>query len=326
MSSLVIDIENFLLTSNLARRTKKIYRRRLIEFTQYLSQLINEPIESVDLLKIYYIPYDDNNCIYEQIDSTILDEFFEAHLSRGYSWLSSMKSALCTLFKYLSTTYNLENVMHTIEFQLEDHKQEPKIKRVLNRQEILKLIMSVVKYSDNVERDCLLFVTLLSTGCRINEVLCLKRRDIHTENNVFFLKNTKNKRSMFVVTKIGLTNVIETYCMKNNLNLDDYIFTSTNGNKNKPISQKSVNELLRYYLEKESIPPTRVHDTRRSFATVMYENGTDIDVIRQLLNHETINSTKIYIDDNYVRNASIQIPMYDTIFADMRKMRLKQFR
>ncbi|MFF2482730.1 hypothetical protein [Paenibacillus sp. NPDC058071] len=186
MSPFGIEIDNFLLSSNLARRTKQNYRNRLYEFAEYLSKLIDEPIENVNLSMVYYTPYDDENNIYDQIDPLIIDEFFEANLFKGYSWLASMKSALSTLFKHLSTTNNFENVLPAIEFKLEDHKPEPKIKRVLNRQEILKLIMSIVKYSDNVELDCLLFVTLLSTGCRINEVLSLKRRDIHSENNIFF--------------------------------------------------------------------------------------------------------------------------------------------
>lgn len=56
----------------------------------------------------------------------------------------------------------------------------------------------------------------------------------------------------------------------------------------------------------------------------MYENGTDIDIIRQLINHETINSTKIYIGDGIVRNKTINIPLYDSIFSDMRKKRLNK--
>ncbi|RKP54125.1 site-specific integrase [Cohnella endophytica] len=186
MNPLVIEIDDSLLSSNLAEKTKRSYRIRLYEFAEYLSRLIDEPIENVNLSMIYYMQYDNDNKIYDQIDSTILDDFFEAHLFKGYFWLASMKSALSTLFKHLSLTSNFENVIASIEFKLEDHKPEPKIKRVLNRQEILKLVMCIIKYSDNVELDCLLFVTLLSTGCRINEILNLKRRDIHSENNVFF--------------------------------------------------------------------------------------------------------------------------------------------
>ncbi|MFF2482729.1 tyrosine-type recombinase/integrase [Paenibacillus sp. NPDC058071] len=84
---------------------------------------------------------------------------------------------------------------------------------------------------------------------------------------------------MYVVTKIGLTRVIKVYCQRNNINSDDYIFTAIIRNKLKPISQQRANEMLRFYLEKAGIPPARIHDSRRSFATVMYENGTDIDII-----------------------------------------------
>ncbi|MEK5253192.1 tyrosine-type recombinase/integrase [Paenibacillus sp. FSL F4-0125] len=324
MRPLIEEIERFLSSANYVNITKQRYRKHLITFTEYLSKLINEPVEQVTLSKIYYISMNDAeaNSIFYQIDAPILDEYFELHLAKGYRWLAAFKSAISSLFKYLGANYDFQNPIYEIEFRLEDHKPEPKNKRILNRQEILKLMMSIVEYSKDVERDCLLFVTLLSTGCRIDEVLNLKKKDIRTENHVFFLAKTKNKRSKYVVTRIGLTKAIEIYCQKNHIENEDYIFT--NGSNSKPISQSSVRKLLNYYLEKKNILPARIHDTRRSFATIMYENGTDIDIIRQLINHETINSTKIYIGDGIVRNKTINIPLYDSIFSDMRKKRLNK--
>lgn len=318
MKPLLEEISEYLSIANLSDKTKQRYRKLLVEFAEFLADLLNCRIHEVELEKFYYIPYDEREekSLFLQIDACIVDDYFERNISKGYSWLAYTKSSLSSLFKYLSLNYNFKNVMYNLEFKLQDHKQPVKSRRILNRQEILKLMWSIIKFSQHVERDALLFITLFTTGCRINELLKLKWEDIHVNDEMFFLRETKNKRQKFIVTRIGLTRVFELYCLKNEIGKEDYIFTD---GSSKPLTQNKVRLLLNDFLYRVNIPPAGVHSTRRSFATIMYENGSDINVIQQLLNHVTINSTKVYINENYVRNVGLHIPVYEEIFKNLKE-------
>lgn len=77
---------------------------------------------------------------------------------------------------------------------------------------------------------------------------------------------------------------------------------------NKPFTNKEINTLLKRYLELAKLPIITVHGLRRTFATIMADQGTPIDVIRQLLGHESLITTKQYINPHYVRNKDFNAP------------------
>lgn len=316
METMLIEIEDMLSIENLSATSIKRYRRRLIEFCSFLSSKIKLPIEQIHLENFYYIPYDDTSGLYIPIDGELIDEYFETNIYRGYSWLSCTKSALSRLFKYLSVAYDFRNPMRDIEFKLRDHFVESNDKRALNRQEILKLIRGIIKYSENVIRDALLFITLFTTGCRINEILSLTPGDVKVDEQTFLLRSTKNGRQIYIATKLGIAKALNYYCTKNSIKKDSPIFQS-NGN---PLTQTEVRALLQYYLDKENLPRTRVHDTRRSFVTIMYANGSDISLIQQMINHVTLSSTQIYLQENAIRNEGVRIPILDDICKDLKKL------
>lgn len=319
MKFLLDEISEYLNHADLAKVTKRPYFNALMEFTEFLANLLNCHIDEVHLERIFHFSFNgtEEDGLYSQIDATILDNYFEANISKGYSWLSYTKSALSGLFRYLSLNYDFSNVLYDVEFRLQDHKKSKIPQRVPNRHEVLRLMWSIIKYSEKLKRDALLFVTLFSTGCRIGEVLSLTWRDILVENEMFFLKRTKNKRQKYIVTRFGLTKVFQLYCEQNRIGKDDYIFTNE---KAKPLTQGNVRLLLDGYLKKANIPHFVIHSTRKSFATIMYENGTDITIIQQLLNHVFLNSTEIYIKDNYIRNNDLEMPIYKEINKNLKQL------
>lgn len=313
MKPMIDEIENFISTSDLSVRTKRRYRVLLLLFANFLTTEINVPIEQVYLNKIGYLPFDDVSGIHLPINAPIIDKYLEVNVYRRYSWLAHSTSALSSFFEHLATQYNFRNVVKDIEFRTRTHYIEPTI-RAFNRQEILKFLITLIKYSENVIQDALLFITLFTTGCRINEVLSLTMKDLRFDEHTFFLARTKNKRQMYVATKLGLMTAFRKYCKTNNLTDSDRLF-SLNG---KPLTDDDVRDKLKHFSELGCLRPTRVHDTRRSFVTIMYENGSDISVIQQMVNHVTLNSTQHYLDDNSVRNSEIRISMYDELMMQCR--------
>lgn len=320
MEMILVEISQFLKYSDLGVKTKSLYEKRLIDFTNYLSDLTNKPIDEVHLDKFHFLPYDDKVGIHLPINSVVIDNYLMSNLSLGcsYSWLSSTSSALQSFFRYLSLKYDMRNIMREIDFKLRDHYVEPKHKRIFNRQEILKFIWSILKFcnSEALLRDVLLFITLFTTGCRVSEVLALTPSDLMVDEHTFLLQKTKNKRQLYVATKVGLTKSLKIYSEKNSIKSNERIFL----HNREPMTQVKVNELLNYYSERASLPKTRVHDTRGSFITTMYENGSDLAVIQQMVNHFSMNSTQVYLADYAVRNKTIQIPIIEAICKDLNSL------
>jgi site-specific recombinase XerD len=50
------------------------------------------------------------------------------------------------------------------------------------------------------------------------------------------------------------------------------------------------------YLKEAEIQNASVHTLRHTFATHMVKKGTKLDVVRQALGHESLETTSIYVD------------------------------
>ncbi|MEC0093426.1 tyrosine-type recombinase/integrase [Paenibacillus macquariensis] len=319
MKNIICEIDDFIANINVELKTKKRYRKSLMNFAEFLSKKINTIPESVFLDKIFCIPFDEleEQYFYLQINTEIIDEYFELLVSGSYSNLLITKITLNQLFDYLELTYNqFENIIRDIDFDLRKHKPLRSHGRTFNRHEILKLLWSITKHSDNLLRDMLLFVTLCCTGCRINEILTLTGKKVLYDQNMFYLEHTKNKEEKYIVTRLGITKVFKVYCERNNIGPNDYIFTENS----KPLTQRRVNKLLDKYLSAVNIPKATVHTTRRTFATILYESGVDLSIIQQLLNHLYLDSTKSYIEPHYTRNHGLIIPLYDEVYSNLKKL------
>ena len=64
----------------------------------------------------------------------------------------------------------------------------------------------------------------------------------------------------------------------------------------------------------------KLHSLRHSFATLMYESGSDITLIQQLLDHSELTTTKTYVHPNYIRNKNIRIKENDDIYSELKNL------
>lgn len=195
--------------------------------------------------------------------------------------------------------------MQDVKFQLKEYQPEKKFSKVLTRGNILKFINSIVTNSDDLSTDTLLFTILLSTGCRGSEIRNLRCKDIDFKNDTFLLKETKTKQERNVFLRPGMGYEIQKYITNCNRKDSDYLFMKDNKAK---YTRKDVDNLLKKYLDLANLPSIKVHELRHTFATLMADQETPIDIIRQLLGHESLSATKAYINPHYVRNKNFKMP------------------
>ncbi|MFJ5792693.1 tyrosine-type recombinase/integrase [Lysinibacillus sp. NPDC093197] len=317
MKTVLEELETYNNNVRLSKKTLSNYNYLLKKFISYLSDEMNTKAKDIYLDKVILLKDSSGQPLkYIPINSLIIDNYFLFLKDKSYYVLKDNYKALMSFFRFLENNYFFENPMIHIKFQLKDYLPEKKFAKVLTRGNILKLLNSIVTHSNDLMTDILLFTLLISTGCRISEILNLKCEDIDFENDTFLLIKTKTKHQRMIFLRTGMGHEIQKYALKSNRKASDYLFIK---DSKKKYTRNDVDILLKKYLQLANLPSINIHGLRHTFATLMADQGSPIDIIRQLLGHESLITTKEYIHPHYVRNKNFHIPNNELIFDYLKK-------
>jgi len=138
------------------------------------------------------------------------------------------------------------------------------------------------------ERDRLILEIFYFTGIRLSELINIKKNDIDFSNNTILVLGKRNKERLMPIT----LDLISKIKHLNNFNNSSYLFSNEKGNR---ISSKQVYRIVNKYLSKvTSLDKRSPHILRHTFATHMLNNGADINAIKELLGHTSLNATQVY--------------------------------
>ncbi len=204
-------------------------------------------------------------------------------------------SGLKGFFGYLIfEDYRHDNPMDLIE--------SPKIGRklpdTLSEVEIDKIIGAIDLGSAEGERNRAMLETLYGCGLRVSELTGLKLSDLYFEED--FIKVTgKGDKQRFVPISPINKKYINIYRKEVRVHLkiqkgfEDIVFLNRRGRQ---LSRAMVFTIIKQLAEKiglqKSVGP---HTFRHSFATHLLENGADLRAIQQMLGHESITTTEVYM-------------------------------
>lgn len=150
-------------------------------------------------------------------------------------------------------------------------------------------IRSIINQCKN-DRDKLLVALLFSTGCRIGELMSIDLADIHDTYIVVHGKGDKYRPVFFDTTsKLYLNRYLDS--RHDNL---QYLFTSA---RNKRLTISSAQFILKEasrHLGKNVHP----HMLRHSYATNASQAGMPITMLKEILGHDNIYTTMMYIHSN----------------------------
>lgn len=310
MNSLIIEINKFLRISPYSASTISQYKGSLLMFAKEIAAISETPQEEIHLQRIYEV-YDNQGefITYRGIDAQLIDQHFYSNLSRGYSWLRGQRNALSAFFKFLNRNYDFKNIMLDITFELKLYKPKTKQVRSLSKHEALKFFHTLVHTSNYLDRDVLLFTLIITTGCRISEIISLKLEDINWEDNMIFLPKTKHNQSRTIPLRPNLSDCIKVYCNHYGLvQKNDTLFQ---------LSRVEIRDIFYEFLAKANLPKVNLHSLRHSFATFMSESGAEITVVQQLLGHSDLFTTKDYIHSNIIKNKSVRIKENENLYKKL---------
>lgn len=232
----------------------------------------------------------------DKISEEILQQFiYEVAKVVNARSQSRIISGLKSFFIYLIFEgYRENNPMELIE--------SPKIGRklpdTLSLDEIDNLINAVDLSTKEGERNQAIIETLYGCGLRVSELIDLKLSDLFF--NEGFIKVTgKGNKQRFVPIGDVTQQYISEY-IRNSRTLvplkkkaSDVLFLNRRGNiLTRAMIFTIVKNLAIAADLRKNISP---HTFRHSFATHLLENGADLRAIQQMLGHESITTTEIYM-------------------------------
>lgn len=204
-------------------------------------------------------------------------------------------SGLKSFFNYLVfEDYRRDNPMDLIE--------SPKIGRklpdTLSEEDIDRLIKAIDLSKPEGERNRAILETLYGCGLRVTELINLKISDLYFDED--FIKVTgKGDKQRFVPISPINKKYIAIY--KDQIRVhqkikrehQDFLFLNRRGQQlTRAMVFTIIKNLAKAIALGKNISP---HTFRHSFATHLLENGADLRAIQQMLGHESITTTEVYM-------------------------------
>lgn len=255
----VIALEQSLLLKRYSHRTIKAYKNCFRNFIRFYDETKPSAITRA------------------QIDAFIAHEIRKKNISESH------QNQYLSAIKWFYTMVIEQD--DKVEYLLRPKKPQ-KLPHVLTETEVVRLLGAV----DNIKHRFILTL-IYSAGLRLGEIIRLQIADVHIENKRLFIRGGKGKKDRFTLLADRAIILLQQY-------LDVYkpIHWLIEGQTGGQYSERSVQEIFTRAKEKTKINPfATVHTLRHSFATHLSEKGIDLQYIQELLGHESLKTTEIYL-------------------------------
>lgn len=203
-------------------------------------------------------------------------------------------SGIKNFYRYL----RLEGIMETDPTELlESPSVGSRLPSVLSLEEIDALI-AAMEDTPTGRRNRAIVETMYGCGLRVSELCALQISHIDFRNAVMLIRGKGSKERLVPVNEVALTRI------KNYLDTDrndvpiasvdaDTVFLNSRG---RHLSRVMIFYILRDAAARAGIrTPLSPHTLRHSFATHLLEGGANLRSIQQMLGHESIATTQIYL-------------------------------
>lgn len=208
---------------------------------------------------------------------------------------SRIISGLRSFFEYLI----FEKYIKTNPLSLiESPRISRKLPDTLTIKEIDLLVSNINISTNEGERNIALIETLYGCGLRVSELISLKISDLFFSEGFIKVTGKGNKQRLVPISDLN-KRVIKSYMDNSRKKLKieekskDILFLNRRGKKlSRAMIFTIIKRLAKLSDIKKNISP---HTFRHSFATHLLKNGADLKTIQQLLGHQSITTTEIYM-------------------------------
>ena len=181
---------------------------------------------------------------------------------------------------------------------IESPKTGRKLPDTLNLEEINDLINAIDLSKPEGERNRAMLETLYGCGLRVSELTNLRLSDLFFKEDFIRVTGKGDKQRFVPISDINKKYItIYKDQIRNHLDIkkgfEDILFLNRRGRQ---LTRAMIFTIIKQLAEqiglKKTISP---HTLRHSFATHLLENGADLRAIQQMLGHESITTTEVYL-------------------------------
>ncbi len=228
-------------------------------------------------------------------EERIQDFIYQVSKTMSARSQSRIISGLRSFFDYLVfEDYRKDNPLELVE--------SPKIGRklpdTLSTEEIDRLIESIDLSHPQGERNRCILETLYSCGLRVSELITLKLSDLYFDEGFIRVVGKGDKQRLVPISPLTVK-YINLYIDQIRMHLpiqkgfEDTLFLNRRG---KQLTRAMIFTIVKQTAVKAGVKKKiSPHTFRHSFATHLLENGADLRSIQQMLGHESIITTEIYM-------------------------------
>lgn len=204
-------------------------------------------------------------------------------------------SALKTFFKFLKAEGYIDKSPAEL---LETPRLGRHLPTVLSVEEIDSMIAAIDMSKAEGQRNRAIVETLYGCGLRVSELVDLKMSQVYSQEGFVVVTGKGDKQRIVPISPVALEEIaryIEEYrsFLTVKRGNEDVLFLNRRGSK---LTRVMIFYIIKGLCEaagiRKDISP---HTLRHSFATHLLEGGANLRAIQQMLGHESITTTEIYV-------------------------------
>ena len=177
---------------------------------------------------------------------------------------------------------------------------------VLTQEEIDDMIAAIDPDKAEAQRDRAIIETLYGCGLRVSELINLEISKIYGQEGYLIVRGKGNKERMVPMSEVSLNEIGDYLLERAHMDVKpdsrDSLFLNRRGGR---LTRNRIFQIVKDLAAAAGIRKTiSPHTLRHSFATHLLEGGANLRAIQQMLGHESIATTQIYIhlDRTTLRN------------------------
>ena len=183
----------------------------------------------------------------------------------------------------------------------------------ISLQDVSDLLKTCIKPTDANKRDCAIFLMLLDTGMRAQELCDLNLADVDFTSGKVIIRRGKGQKGRICFISPSVSDSIQEYLTTRNV-IQEPLFLSFRSHR---LTYDGLRQMLERRIKVAHLPtPRSLHDFRRAFALNMLRNGVDIYSLQRLMGHSDLTVLRRYLAQNEddIHLAHNQGSPVDTLF------------
>lgn len=272
-----------------SRNTVETYRDALTVFRKYITDTMHLSIRSFG---------------FEDCTHDLLLSYLE-YLNKNGNAETTCNNRLAAIRAYLwyaaDTDISLQSVALTASHV--PFLKVPKLTREMISEDDLKALLSAPPDTKIGRRDRLIMILLYDSAIRVSELLSLDVSSVNLDAEIPYLRiyGKGNKERIVAITDTTaghIKNYLRAYHSDGDLT-SPLIYTVIKGRKDR-MSTGNVERIIKKYAsmirpEHPNLPEhCYPHMIRRTRATDLYQDGTELELISRILGHSSTETTRIY--------------------------------